>query len=286
MVETKPPLCIVTGASRGLGRLITIELAAAGVDVLMVGRDPEGLRETAREVEAISRAPLAAVVCDLTEPGASETIVAAADAQGGADILINNAAIQGPIGLSWEADFTAFEETIHADLLVPVVLCRAVLPGMIARGAGWIVNISGGGAAAPRPMFSAYGAAKAALVRFGETLAAEVSGKGVRVNSVAPGAFASNMTRAILTSGDVVGESEQQTAARMLASNDAANAVKAAKLVAYLVAGDGRDITGKLISAVWDPWRTLHTHAAELEATDIYTLRRIVPADRGRSFDE
>jgi 3-oxoacyl-[acyl-carrier protein] reductase len=129
-------------------------------------------------------------------------------------------------------------------------------------------------------MFSAYGAAKTALVRYGETLAAEVAQNGVRVNSVAPGAFASGMTRAILADGDRAGASERAGAERSLAVNDDANAVKAASLIRYLVAGPGRDVSGKLISAVWDPWNEMHLQWDALRASDVYTLRRIVPADR------
>jgi two-component SAPR family response regulator len=88
------------------------------------------------------------------------------------------------------------------------------------------------------------------------------------------------MTRAILTGGDVDGNRERDGAVRLLANNDDANAVKAAKLVAYLVAGAGREVNGKLISAIWDPWNELHSHWNELHDTDVYTLRRIVPGDR------
>jgi 3-oxoacyl-[acyl-carrier protein] reductase len=180
----------------------------------------------------------------------------------------------------WETDFAAFEATMRVDFLVPVALMRAVLPGMLARGAGWIVNISGGGATAPRPMFTAYGAAKTALVRVAETLAAETAGKGVRVNSVAPGAFASGMTKAIIAEGQAAGESERQSAERILTSRDDTAAQQTAKLVAYLVAGPGRDVTGKLISTLWDPWTKLHQHWDDIRGNDVYTLRRIVPADR------
>jgi 3-oxoacyl-[acyl-carrier protein] reductase len=151
---------------------------------------------------------------------------------------------------------------------------------MIARGAGWIINISGGGATSARSMFSAYGAAKTALVRFGETLAAETRDKGVRVNSIAPGAFASGMSKAILKSGAAAGTAEAGNAERLLAAADDSSARKAAKLVAYLVAGPGRDITGKLISAVWDPWPDLERHWHDIRDNDVYTLRRIAPADR------
>jgi 3-oxoacyl-[acyl-carrier protein] reductase len=272
-------LAIVTGASRGLGRLITIELANAGTDVLMVGRDEHALAQTAEAASEIA-ASLHPFVCDLSRPDAAETVILAARQLGEVDILINNAAIQGPIGSLWEIDFAAFEATMRIDFLLPVALMRAVLPGMLARGAGWIVNISGGGATAPRPMFSAYGAAKTALVRAAETLAAETAGKGVRINSIAPGAFASGMTKAISAGGQAAGERERQSAERILMSRDDTAAQQTAKLVAYLVAGPGRDVTGKLISTLWDPWAELHRHWDDIRSNDVYTLRRIVPADR------
>ena len=278
MTPIRRHLAIVTGASRGLGRLITIELARAGVDVLAVGRDEQALEQTARAASGAS-ASLHPLVCDLSDPKAVEMVILAAQRFGSVDILVNNAAIQGPIGPVSKMDLSAFEETMRVNFLVPVALMRAVLNGMLASGAGWIVNISGGGATTPRPMFAAYGAAKTALVRFAETLAAETADKGVRVNSIAPGAFASGMTEAIMAGGQDAGESERRSAERILTSRDDTAAQKTAKLVAYLVSGPGRDVTGKLISALWDPWSELHQHWDDLRGGDVYTLRRIVPVD-------
>jgi NAD(P)-dependent dehydrogenase (short-subunit alcohol dehydrogenase family) len=273
-------LAIVTGASRGLGRLIALELAAAGIDVLIIGRDRDALAKVANEAQGPTKAKVYPLPIDLEAPGAVDAIAERAQQLGGVSILINNAAIQGPIGAAWEVDAAAFERTMRVDFALPVTLCRAVLPGMIARGGGWIVNISGGGATGPRPMFSAYGAAKTALVRFGETLAAEVAGRGVRVNSVAPGAFSSGITREVVTAGGAADVKETQIAAQLIEKSDDSNARKAAKLVLYLVGGKGRDITGKLISAVWDPWNEMHNVWEKIANTDIYTLRRIVPSDR------
>jgi NAD(P)-dependent dehydrogenase (short-subunit alcohol dehydrogenase family) len=280
MAMGRRPFAIVTGAGRGLGRLITLELAAAEIDVLMVGRDSGSLSRTAREAESNGGGRTYPFPCDLESPMAIQAILAAAEAKGGADILINNAAIQGPIGPAWENDAALFSKTFQINFLVPVALARSVLPYMLAHRAGWIINISGGGATGPRPMFSAYGAAKTALVRFGETLAAEVAAGGVRVNSVAPGAFRSGMTHAIIASGIRAGDTETAGAERLIASDNDDNACRAAKLIAYLVAGEGRDVTGKLISALWDPWNELHRHWQELHDNDVYTLRRIMPADR------
>ncbi|MGO9685155.1 MAG: SDR family NAD(P)-dependent oxidoreductase [Steroidobacteraceae bacterium] len=271
-------VAIVTGASRGLGAHITMALAVAGVDVLMVGRDRAALARVAGLAKGAAK--LHPLVCELEASDAVDTIISAVSDLGGADILINNAAIQGPIGPVWEIDFAAFERTIQLDFLLPVALSRAVVPAMLARGAGWIVNISGGGATAPRPMFSAYGAAKTALVRFAETLAAETADKGVRVNSIAPGAFASGMTQDIIGVGQAAGAAELANAERLLTDRDDTAAQKTAELVAYLVTGPGRSVTGKLISTLWDPWSEMHQHWNDISGNDVYTLRRIVPADR------
>jgi 3-oxoacyl-[acyl-carrier protein] reductase len=245
----------------------------------MVGRDEQALAQIAR-VASGSAASLHPLACDLSEQKAVEIVTSAARQFGSVDILVNNAAIQGPIGPVWKMDLVELEATMRINFLVPVALMRAVLNDMLAAGAGWIVNISGGGATAPRPMFAAYGAAKTALVRFAETVAAETADKGVRVNSIAPGAFASGMTEAIMTRGKDAGESERKSAERILTSQDGTAAQKTAKLVAYLVAGPGRDVTGKLISTLWDPWSELHKDWAYLRSSDVFTLRRIVPIDR------
>ena len=227
--------------------MVAMELARARVDVLMVARDKQALSDVSG-----TSGNLYPLVCDLTSPGAPEFILATSRRFGTVDILVNNAAMQGPIGPAWEVDFAAFENTLRLNFLVPVALMRAVLPGMFARKAGWIVNISGGGATAPRPMFAAYGAAKTALVRFGETLAVETAPQGVRVNSIAPGAFASGMTQSIVSVGGHAGKSERTSAKRLMTDRDDTAAQKTAKLVAYLVAGEGREVTGKLISTLWD----------------------------------
>src|SRR5262249_53443695 len=196
-MPSKAKTAIVTGASGRLGGLITLELVAVGYTVLIVGRDVEALRRTAAKAQSIREGSTCICRCDFESPESVSKIQSEADNLGGCDVLINNAAIQGPIGPAWEVDPIEFERTIRVDFVIPAALCRAIVPGMIARGAGWIVNISGGGATKPRPFFAAYGAAKTALIRYGETLAAELQTKGIRVNSVAPGAFASGMTATV-----------------------------------------------------------------------------------------
>jgi short-subunit dehydrogenase len=280
-------LAVVTGASRGLGRLCARELAAHGVDLLLIARDQTALVNVANEIMRKSpSAKITALGCDLADGDAPQRVREAADQFGHADILINNAAVQGPIGRAWKVSWREFEAAFRLDFLMPVALCRALIPGMTVKGRGWIVNIAGGGATSPRPMFAAYAAAKTALVRFTETIAIEAAPDGIRINAVAPGAFVSGMTSAVSSSGEEAGQLEAAIAKRLLESGDTANAEKAARLVVYLTIGEGRDITGKLISAVWDRWESFHRHPEVLAHNDVFTLRRILPEERNLSLDD
>jgi NAD(P)-dependent dehydrogenase (short-subunit alcohol dehydrogenase family) len=280
-------LAVVTGASRGLGRLCARELAAHGANLLLVARDQMALADVAAKIKV--KCPgreVTTLECDLRDPDAPARVREAADQLGRVDILINNAAVQGPIGPAWEVPWYEFEEAFRFDFLVSVALCRAFIPSMRATGRGWIINISGGGATGPRPMFTAYAAAKTALVRFTETLAIETARDGIRVNAVAPGAFASGITKVVHSFAENAGEAEAATAQKLLDSEDTANAQKAARLVVYLTVGEGRDVTGKLISAVWDGWDSFHRHPEVVAHKDVFTLRRILPEERNLSFDE
>jgi NAD(P)-dependent dehydrogenase (short-subunit alcohol dehydrogenase family) len=280
-------LAVVTGANRGLGRLCAGQLAAHGADLLLIARDEAALAEVAGEIEAINpRRRVTTLSCDLGDAEAPQRVREAAEWHGSADILVNNAAIQGPIGPAWQVSWREFETALRLDFLVPVALCRAVIPSMKARARGWIINISGGGATSPRPMFAAYATAKTALVRFTETLAIEMAGYGIRVNAVAPGAFASGITKAVRAAAENAGTDEARTAQQLLDSDDTVNAEKAARLVVYLTLGEGRDVSGKLISAVWDRWDCFHRHPEVAAHKDVFTLRRILPEERNLSLDE
>ena len=135
-------------------------------------------------------------------------------------------------------------------------------------------------------MFAAYAAAKAALVRFTETLAIETARDGIRVNAVAPGAFASGITKMVQSSAERAGEAEAAAAQKLINMEDIANAEKAALLIAYLTLGEGRDVTGKLISAVWDRWESFHSYPEVVAHKDVFTLRRILPEERNLSLGE
>jgi 3-oxoacyl-[acyl-carrier protein] reductase len=175
---------------------------------------------------------------------------------------------------------------MQINLLAPAELCKLSIMWMRQTGGGRIVNLSGGGAAGLRPNFSAYATAKCGLVKFSETIAAEVADLGIRVNSIAPGPMNTAMLQEILNAGtEQAGAAEYEQVRKQVASG-ATDPQIAADLTVYLASEQSAGITGKLISALWDPWRTLHEQAAVLRSSDVYTLRRIVPADRGIAWPD
>jgi len=201
------------------------------------------------------------------------------------DVLVNNAAILGPIGKVWENDWAAWQKTIRVNLLTPVELCRACASWMITRRQGKIINLSGGGATGPRPNFSAYATAKVGLVRFSEILAHEIGAMNVQVNCVAPGPMNTEMLQAVLRAGPEKAGATEYAQALKWVEGGGASPERAADLCVFLASPDSDHITGKLISAVWDSWESLLEHCDELADSDIYTLRRIVPRDRGLDWE-
>lgn len=278
---------IVTGASRGLGAMIARAMWREGANLLLVARSADALINVAGELRCsgASGQRVETLAVDLCAEDAVPRILAAARARWQTvEVLVNNAAIQGPVGVAWENEWNAWEATLRVNLLAPIQLCRACVRWMGESNRGKIVNVSGGGATSARPNFSAYATAKVGLVRFSEILAQETRPLNIQVNCVAPGVMNTEMLQAIVRAGpDRAGAAEYRQATQPPESADA-TLRRAAELCVFLGSPASDAITGKLISAVWDPWERLPEHADELTGSDLYTLRRITPRDRGADW--
>jgi 3-oxoacyl-[acyl-carrier protein] reductase len=228
-----------------------------------------------------------ALPADVTDAAAVGALVERAVSRfGRVDVLVNNAGVYGPMGLVEEVDWADWVRAVEINIQGSVLPCRAVLPHFKAQRYGKIVQMSGGGATSPLPRISAYAASKAAIVRFAETLALEVRDKGIDVNAIAPGALNTRMLDQALAAGpDVVGQAFYDRMVKTKAQGGTPLDV-GASLAVFLGSAASDGITGRLLSAVWDPWQRLAEHRAELDGSDIYTLRRIVPADRGQGWGE
>lgn len=279
---------LITGASQGLGKAIAETYVREGASVVLCARDAPMLENVRDELLPLaSPEQIIARPCDVSKRDQVESLVAHAIAIfPHLDILVNCAGVYGPKGPSEDVDWDAWVQAIEIDLYGAVLLCRSIVPHLKRRGGGKIIQLSGGGATAPLPRLSAYATAKAAVVRFCETLAVEVQADKIDINCIAPGALNTRMLDEILEAGpDVVGADFY---ARSLKQKETGGAPlsKGAALAVFLATAASNGITGKLISAVWDPWEDLPGRVNELAASDIYTLRRIVPGDRGKDWPE
>jgi NAD(P)-dependent dehydrogenase (short-subunit alcohol dehydrogenase family) len=274
---------LVTGASRGLGLEIARHLAAAGADVAMIAKNPAALSVAREQVQMEHpQRRIIAHAADLADVAAIDVLLAALNPDlPTIDILVNNAGVQGPIGPLEKIDFAAWRQVFETNFFAAARLTQLLIPRMRSSGRGGkIINISGGGATGPRPDFSAYAAAKTALVRLSETLAEELKPDAIDVNAVAPGAMNTRMLEEVLAAGRDAAPREYDAAVKRTAEGGVPPA-KAAETVVFLASPASNGITGKLISAVWDDWAKLPARREALANSDVYTLRRIVPKDRG-----
>jgi NAD(P)-dependent dehydrogenase (short-subunit alcohol dehydrogenase family) len=279
---------IITGANQGLGFAIAQAYVGAGANVFLCARDAvkldaavDLLRASATEGQKI-----VGETADVSQQADVERVVGQAiEALGEVQILVNNAGIYGPLGRIEDIDWSEWARAIEINLLGSVLMCRAILPHFRSKHYGKVVQLSGGGATNPLPRISAYAASKAAVVRFAESLAEEVRDDHIDVNSIAPGALNTRLLNEVLEAGpERVGESFYARSVKQK-EDGGAPVERGAALAVFLASAASDGITGKLLSAIWDPWEELASHGDDLNK-DIYTLRRIVPKDRGLSWGD
>jgi NAD(P)-dependent dehydrogenase (short-subunit alcohol dehydrogenase family) len=274
---------IITGANQGLGLAIAKAYVAAGAGVFLCARNAALLDRARNEVAglAVPGQRVAAMAADVSSPADVERVASAAlEVFDQVHVLVNNAGIYGPMGLIEAVDWDAWVEAIEINLFGSILMCRALLPHLRMRRYGKIIQLSGGGATNPLPRISAYAASKAAVVRFAETLAEETRECGIDVNAIAPGALNTRLLDEVLAGGPArVGQPFYDRALQQK-EQGGAPLDRGADLAVFLGSAASDGITGKLLSAVWDPWESLGDHRGDLQRTDVYTLRRVVPADR------
>ncbi len=207
MAELAGKVALVTGASQGIGRVISIRLAEAGARLILAGRNRVAMEETAQLITAAGGLPPLIVHVDLLDPfsidhGVKESL----DKFGRIDILVNNSGIAGKTVPLWELEENEWDETIDTNLKGPFLLTRAVVPSMLERKSGSIVFIGSVTGKRPFKNKTAYAASKLGLVGLMRTLALEVASQGIRVNLISPGFVAGPRLDGVI---EVVAETEK-----------------------------------------------------------------------------
>jgi NAD(P)-dependent dehydrogenase (short-subunit alcohol dehydrogenase family) len=278
---------LITGASQGLGKVIAGHFLREGANVVLCARSEKDLSATRDELsKKFPAQKILARTCDVSnEVQVNELVAFALRELGSLQALVLNAGIYGPMGPTESVDLTEWRRAMDINVGGVLLPCRALIPHFKKGGRGKIIVLSGGGATNPLPNISAYAASKAAAIRLMETFAEELKQFHVDVNAIAPGALATRLVDEVLAAGP------EKVGAAFFEKNKSWKEKGAtplelgANLAVYLASAASDGITGKLISAQWDPWEKLHEFKSDLNS-DIYTLRRIVPKDRGKKWGD
>jgi 3-oxoacyl-[acyl-carrier protein] reductase len=243
-------VALITGGGRGIGRNIATELAEAGMKVAVAARSMNEIEETAKEVGGI------AIQCDVSDRGSVERMVERTQEElGPLDMLVSNAGISIEEADAWTLDPGEWWRVFEVNVLGVYLCCRAVIPGMLERGGGRIVNVASGAAYLPGSSSTAYSASKAAVHRFSETLANQLRDRGLPVFSISPGLVRTRMT-------DAFGDDAPWTPPEL-----------APKLVRALASGRLDGLAGRYLHAEHDDVDDLASRIDEILDGDLNAIR-------------
>lgn len=285
MVDLNNKRIVVTGGSMGIGLACAEACLQAGASVMIAARNEIPLRETAKQLKAKGFTKVFSYGVDVSHPEEVELFLDQAVKQmGGLDGVIHSAGIYGPIGPVPDVNPSQWLDAMQVNLFGSFVVARQACQIMRKRGGGRIVLLSGGGAATPFPNYTAYACSKAAVVRLTETLAMEVQSLGIEVNCLAPGFVATRLHEQTLKAGAKFAGQEFLDKTKAEMAKGGVPATVGASCAAFLVSDAAKGITGKFVAAPYDGWAKWPEHLEELKKTDIFTLRRILPKERGMDW--
>jgi NAD(P)-dependent dehydrogenase (short-subunit alcohol dehydrogenase family) len=287
-MKLKNSTAIITGANQGFGYAVAERFVKEGASIIICARDISKLNDASEKLKKISSSGQKIICKQLDvsiEKDVKKFIDDAIDEFGKIDILVNNAGVYGPKGLLEDVDPNEWIKAIEINLFGVFYTCKYMIPYMKKNKFGKIINLSGGGATNPLPRISAYAASKAAVVRLTETLAEETKDSGLDINAIAPGALNTRLLEEVLEAGsEKVGKAFYEKAIKQ--KNDGGAPIeRGTSLCVFLASQESNGITGKLISAIWDPWENIMKYKEELMNSDIYALRRIIPEDRNKKWE-
>jgi acyl-CoA synthetase (AMP-forming)/AMP-acid ligase II/NAD(P)-dependent dehydrogenase (short-subunit alcohol dehydrogenase family) len=267
---------LVSGGGRGLGRLLAAELAQAGAAVGLLARSAAQLAQAVAEIEQAG-GTAAAVAADVTDRRSlADAVAELTERLGQPDVLVNNAGIGGPSGPLWDVDPEEWTRTFDVNVNGAFALTRAVLPQMVTRGHGRVINITSNAAVYRWPLMSAYAASKAALVKLSETLSVETRRYGVAVFSFDPGLLPIGFTEPVLANGMPAPDTAQGRVGawmrKRIADGHGADPAQATRQLVRLAAGEGDRLSGCHLT-VTDDLDAILANIDQVQRDDLHYLR-------------
>ena len=265
-------VALVTGGGRGIGRAIARAYAAEGALLTLAARTDAELRATADEIRTEFGSEVTTMITDVRNREQVENAVShTVDRFGPIDVMVNNAGNTGEIGPLWQLDPERWANVISVHVLGTYYGCRAVIPAMLERGQGRIVNMSGVGG----PNDTSYDAAKTAIVNMTENLSVELAGTGITVNAISPGSIHTRMWEEVRDMALAAGDLDMYEKGVQVTSGGGASIERAAQLAVFLGSDDCGALSGRLIRAALDTFEDIPARVDEIMASDALLLRRV-----------
>ena len=268
---------VITGGSLGIGFEIAKKCVFEGATVIISARNKQNLQNALNELKKISNKDHKLYQFDVSKYKEVQNF-----AKWSSEIfpqihgLVNCAGVYGPIGKTYEVNIEKFIEAIQINFLGTVYMCYAFIPLMLKSTARKkIINFSGGGAATPFPNYSAYATSKIAIVRFTENLSIELSEEDFDINCIAPGFVITRLHQQTIKAGPELSTQSFFETTEKKIKNGSVSPEKAVNLTAFFLSLESDGITGKFISAPWDPWQDKRFLDKLRSDKDFATLRRI-----------
>jgi len=266
---------IITGGSRGIGKTVAEFFLKEGASLMLSARSAEELAATKAELAAlVPDGKIEVCPADVSKKKDAKELIRKTLATFGAiDVLVNAAGIYGAIGPVAEVDFEKWKDAFAVNLFGTFNVIQETLPTFMKNKKGKIINFSGGGDG-PFPNFTSYSTSKVGIVRFTESLAEEVRAQGIEVNAVAPGPVNTRILEDGLKAGEQAVGKENYAKFLKQKEEGGVPPEKAAELCVFLASGDSDGLTGKLVSAVWDDWKSWDAEKIKEIAANKLVLRR------------
>jgi len=269
-MKLEKKICLITGAGRGIGEAIALTFACHGATLVLCSRTLEEVERVAAQTRAAGSVTMTFRVDVSDFQQVSNMVRETISRLGKIDALVNNAGIYGPIGPIWKNDVLHWKKTVEINLFGAMHCIRAVVPHMIEARRGKIINVAGGGEGA-FPRFSAYACSKSAIIRLTETLSEELGEYNIQVNAIAPGAVNTRLLDQVLAAGEEAGIYYEK--AKKQKASGGVPPERTAELAVFLASDASKNLTGRLLSAVWNDWEKLDIE--RVANSSLYQFRRI-----------
>lgn len=273
-MSMKNKVAIITGGGRGIGKAIAKRFAENGSIVVLTARSKNEINDTLKEIEKNGGQGISVQTDISKHSDVTRLVKTVLENYSKIDILVNNAGVVKPIKPIHEVDIEEWEHNLGINLFGAFYCIKTILPYMISKNYGKIINLSGGGAFNSMPNFSAYSASKAAIVRLTETVAAEVKEYNISVNAISPGAIKTKIISDIIESGEIAGM--EQPKAKDVIEKGGADIEKVTALALFLASDESNGLSGKTISAQWDDLGYIRNNISTIQKSDKYTMKRII----------